>query len=110
MKMSFHPRTGEPMDEVFSRHAAHWRPQGTQGERRLRDTWRWLFNPWTGRDRNWEDIEVDPYGYRLAVQADPAAAAVKDSNPKDAIGDKKVPLWLLSPIAKVAWATARRAS
>lgn len=27
-------------------------------------------------------------------------------NPKDAIGDKKLPLWLLSPIAKAHWALA----
>lgn len=31
----------------------------------------------------------------------------KDTNPKDAIGDKKVPLWLLSPIAKAHWAVAQ---
>ena len=30
--------------------------------------------------------------------------STKESNPKDAIGDKKVPLWLLSPIAKAQWA------
>lgn len=30
----------------------------------------------------------------------------KDTNPKDAVGDKKTPLWLLSPIAKAAWAVA----
>lgn len=30
--------------------------------------------------------------------------STKDSNPKDGIGDKKVPLWLLSPIAKAHWA------
>jgi len=29
---------------------------------------------------------------------------VKLSNPKDAIGDTKVPLWLCSPIAKAHWA------
>jgi hypothetical protein len=28
----------------------------------------------------------------------------KDSNPKDSIGDTKVPLWLLSPVAKAHWA------
>ena len=37
----------------------------------------------------------------------PPAPAVKDTNPKDAIGDTKVPLWLLSPIAKVKWAMAQ---
>lgn len=31
----------------------------------------------------------------------------KDTNPKDAIGDKKVPLWLCSPIAKAHWAVAQ---
>lgn len=33
--------------------------------------------------------------------------ATKDSNPKDSIGDKKIPLWLLSPIAKMHWAIAQ---
>lgn len=31
----------------------------------------------------------------------------KPSNPKDVIGDTKVPLWLLSPIAKIHWALAQ---
>ena len=31
----------------------------------------------------------------------------KETNPKDAMGDKKVPLWLLSPIAKAHWAVAQ---
>lgn len=31
----------------------------------------------------------------------------KLSNPKDAAGDSKVPLWLLSPIAKAKWALAQ---
>ena len=31
----------------------------------------------------------------------------KLSNPKDALADKKIPLWLLSPIAKVHWALAQ---
>ena len=35
------------------------------------------------------------------------AEATKDSNPKDTIGDKKVPLWLISPIAKAQWAVAQ---
>lgn len=30
--------------------------------------------------------------------------AGKASNPKDAVSDKKIPLWLLSPIAKMHWA------
>jgi hypothetical protein len=29
---------------------------------------------------------------------------VKPSNPKDSVSDKKIPLWLLSPIAKMHWA------
>lgn len=31
----------------------------------------------------------------------------KPTNPKDQIADAKVPLWLLSPIAKAAWALAQ---
>lgn len=33
--------------------------------------------------------------------------AVKASNPKDSIGDTKIPLWLLSPVAKAQWALAQ---
>jgi hypothetical protein len=33
--------------------------------------------------------------------------ATKESNPKDAIGETKVPLWLCSPIAKAHWALAQ---
>jgi len=40
-----------------------------------------------------------------AVHTDPAP--VKDTNPKDAVGDTKVPLWLLSPIAKIKWSMAQ---
>lgn len=35
------------------------------------------------------------------------SASTKASNPKDAIGDKKVPLALLSPIAKAYWSVAQ---
>jgi hypothetical protein len=38
------------------------------------------------------------------AMSDPRA---KETNPKDAIGDKKVPLWLCSPIAKAHWAVAQ---
>lgn len=31
---------------------------------------------------------------------------MKETNPKDAIADTKIPLWLLSPIAKAFWALA----
>jgi hypothetical protein len=31
----------------------------------------------------------------------------KVSNPKDAIADARIPLWLLSPVAKIAWAVAQ---
>lgn len=34
---------------------------------------------------------------------------VKETNPKDAIGDTKVPLWLLSPVAKAQWSLAQYA-
>lgn len=37
----------------------------------------------------------------------PPHPATKDTNPKDALGDKKVPLWLCSPIAKAHWAVAQ---
>lgn len=37
------------------------------------------------------------------------AETTKLSNPKDSIGDTKVPLWLLSPIAKAHWALGQYA-
>ncbi|AKU93341.1 Phage protein [Labilithrix luteola] len=33
--------------------------------------------------------------------------STKPSNPKDAVSDTKIPLWLLSPIAKAKWAVAQ---
>lgn len=36
-----------------------------------------------------------------------AHSATKETNPKDTIGDAKVPLWLLSPQAKIKWAMAQ---
>lgn len=38
---------------------------------------------------------------------DGVRCVLKDTNPKDAISDKKIPLWLLSPIAKIKWALAQ---
>lgn len=40
----------------------------------------------------------------LTTMQDLSGLATKQSNPKDSLGDKKVPLWLLSPIAKAHWA------
>lgn len=37
-------------------------------------------------------------------RATPPGSSTKDTNPKDAIGDTKLPLALLSPIAKAHWA------
>ncbi len=37
----------------------------------------------------------------------PWISPTKASNPKEAIGDAKVPLWLLSPVATIKWAMAR---
>lgn len=48
---------------------------------------------------------VDPQATWDFPKATPAAT--KDSNPKEAIGDKKVPLWLCSPIAKAHWSAAQ---
>lgn len=49
---------------------------------------------------------LDENGYPTPVEAT-TFGALKDTNPKEAIGDKKVPLWLLSPIAKAEWAQAQ---
>lgn len=105
--MKFHPGTGKLLEEDHSRHASDWQPDDPDKERRLEDSWGWLYNPWTGQSRHFMDIQSDPYGRALVAPGEPLRAATKESNPKDAIGDKKVPLWLLSPIAKIAWAMAQ---
>lgn len=65
---------------------------------------------------NWahEFGKADIVAYRLSRASEPAAAQpdapteqVKLSNPKDAIGDTKVPLWLCSAIAKAHWAAGQ---
>lgn len=92
----------------------------------------WGFNPWTGAPRPTYDVVHDPKGRMIVVSPDSLlhAAALLDAqpvptedrmvhdgmtlhgevkdtaNPKDAAGRAKVPLWLLSPIAKAAWAGA----
>jgi len=35
-----------------------------------------------------------------------SGAFAKDTNPKDVVATTKLPLWLLSPIAKVHWCLA----
>lgn len=76
----------------------------------------WRFNPWTGSRREAADIASDPQGYLIQPPDEPLYAALRPvepapeaqdtANPKDAAGRAKVPLWLLSPIAKAAWAGA----
>lgn len=76
----------------------------------------WYYNPWTGTRRTEMDITSDPQGVLIVppidVQPEGLAAALTSlepadtANPKDAAGRAKVPLWLLSPIAKAAWAGA----
>lgn len=92
----------------------------------------WKYNPWTGEGRDNRDIASDPQGLLIVPPGSllHAAAALLDAqpaptegrmvhdgttlhgevedtaNPKDAAGRAKVPLWLLSPIAKAAWAGA----
>jgi hypothetical protein len=40
-------------------------------------------------------------------QGPPGPPGTKPTNPKDALGDAKVPLWLCSPIAKAQWAVCQ---
>lgn len=53
--------------------------------------------------RTTEEVGLDNKATRKFYEA----ATGKDTNPKDAIASTKVPLWLLSPIAKAAWALAQ---
>lgn len=54
-----------------------------------------------GNKEKYPDLPTNPYT-AMSVGA-------KLSNPKDSIGDTKVPLWLLSPIAKAHWALGQYA-
>lgn len=64
-------------------------------------------DPPTPRDPR--DVASDPDGLLIVRPGEPLrpAQSTKDTNPKDSIGDRKVPLWLLSPIAKAHWAVAQ---
>ncbi len=63
-----------------------------------------------GCEAAWPQFDFPP-GMGLPKERPPYAGTerrdVKDTNPKDSIGDAKVPLWLLSPIAKAHWALAQ---
>lgn len=48
----------------------------------------------------------DIVAYKV-INGKPLESVTKDTNPKDSIGDKKVPLWLCSVIAKAHWALAQ---
>lgn len=48
--------------------------------------------------------QIDAQITAFSSQPDAPTAQVKLSNPKDAIGDTKVPVWLCSAIAKAHWA------
>lgn len=101
---------------------AHYRP----GVRRC-----WEMRPSVSKQHNWsvcvddcgwvDDVQVGDGDLVRLLQDAPSQVGdshaaltfaplpdnTKLSNPKDAIGDTKVPLWLLSPIAKAQWAAAQ---
>lgn len=56
---------------------------------------------------HWKDFSEK--AAKASAKAATLAPAAKDTNPKDAIGDTKVPLVLLSPIAKAHWSSAQHA-
>lgn len=90
---------------------AHYRP----GVRQC-----WEMTPGVSKRHNWsvcvdddgcvntEKTECDGDLMRL-LQESPECVpdGTKLSNPKESSGDTKVPLWLLSPIAKAQWAAAQ---
>ena len=72
----------------------------------------WVYPTFSPNDiyswREADAMQIALYEADRAYGAMPKTVSeVKDTNPKDAIGDKKVPLWLLSPIAKAHWALAQ---
>lgn len=62
----------------------------------------------TTHQKHWYKGGACP-GEAKRVYVDKSESATKASNPKDSIGDTKVPLWLLSPIAKAHWALGQYA-
>lgn len=59
---------------------------------------------WGGEDEGWCGVEDSTPPTLPSVAPGPA---VKDTNPKDAAATTRIPLWLLSPIAKAHWALAQ---
>lgn len=73
-------------------------------ERRAEE-WNWRHIGYDGDIVAYRVIEQDGYPGHVPPRPIPEpATAIKLSNPKDAIGDTKVPLALLSPIASAHWA------
>lgn len=110
-------KTGNPCSDM----AADYRPYAGQAPQHGMPA-RWIYNPWTGARRAAPDTVDDPYGLLIDAVSAPAPAepvvpavdrrvedrrAPASANPKDAAGRAKVPLWLLSPVAKAAWALAQ---
>lgn len=62
-----------------------------------------------GHLRGFDAARFELYQEEPNVKIDPKISLgyTKDGNPKDGLGDKKVPLWLCSPIAKAAWSVAQ---
>lgn len=133
--MDFDPLKGGRVPPNYSRVAADWRPEaGTPTDIAASLVWR--FDPWAGTSRDARDIASDPFGLLIVAPNGRLQAAVTERkscdrvdtmhnsmvdgiakrnaesqpdrrNPKDAAGRAKVPLALLSPIAKAAWAMAQ---
>jgi hypothetical protein len=119
-ELIFSPWTGARLEPPQDLRAEAYRTQGA---------FQWVYNPWNGKRRSTGDVESDPYGRGIwvadwgpmpaAMEPSPAVAAVleqqfgaksapvKDTNPKSAAGDAKVPLFLCSPIAMAEWSLAQ---
>lgn len=78
--------------------------------------WPWIAVSNLGKRYSVNDVGLvkhwDMYLTRLLDGTESVAPSVEDpnvkaTNPKEAMGDKKVPLWLCSPIAEAHWSAAQ---
>jgi len=117
--MKFNPINGNLLT-LESVDPADWRPvAGTPTS--IADAHIWRYNPWTGQRRAAPDVKDDPFGICCVSPSEPLRPAERRTaempegqdvvidrrNPKSVEAKGRVPLALLSPVAKAAWAMAQ---
>lgn len=104
MSMKFNPINGVSLTHE-STDPRCWRPVASTPTS-IADAHIWRYNPWTGQRRAAPDMKDDPFGICCVPPGEPLRPADR-RNPKSIEAKGRVPLALLSPVAKAAWAMAQ---